>query len=118
MEPALFEGEMLWGIRVHPRRGSIVIFPHPRRPAFWLTKRVVAVAGDTVEIDFGSVLVNGQSDPWGSGETFPEGRWELAAGSVFVLSDNRTATIDDGRTFGPVDLSQMYRAIRRSRSHH
>ena len=116
MEPTLADGDMLWGVRIQPSRGSIVIFPHPRRPDFWLTKRVVAVGGDSVEIDFGSVLVNGQPEAWGSGDTFPEGRWEVGAQSVFVLSDNRNVTADDSRTFGPVEVSSMYRTIRRSRS--
>jgi hypothetical protein len=34
---------------------------------------------------------------------------------VFVLSDNRSATIDDSRRFGPVTTKGMLIATRRSR---
>jgi signal peptidase I len=97
-----------------PSRGSIVVFPHPRRPAMWLVKRIVGLPGEEVVVDFGEVLIDGRSgiDPWGAGQkTFPEGRWKLAAGEVLVLSDNRSATVDDGRSFGPVPAGGMLRVI-------
>ena len=44
-------------------------------------------------------------------ETFPEGKWQLGSGQVLVLSDNRPATADDGRTFGPVSSTGMLKMV-------
>lgn len=119
MVPALTDGQPIWGVRLPPRRGSIVVFPHPRKDNFWLTKRVIALGGQTVTIDFGDVLVDGKPEAgnFGRGNTFPEGSWRVPEGEVFVLSDNRLATKDDSRNFGPVPIRGMYRARPRSRSH-
>lgn len=74
--------------------------------------RVVAVAGDTIQIsDGGSVTVNGTGQ---SGEIiFPTYiRGELAypftvpQGCVYVLGDHRTDT-KDSRDFGPVTLQSI-----------
>ena len=80
----------------------------------WLVKRIVGLPGEEVVVDFGEVVVDGRSglDIWGAGqETFPEGRWTLGPGQVLVLSDNRRATVDDGRSFGPVPLTGMLRVV-------
>lgn len=116
MEPSLNPGQGILCRRLstRPARGSIVVFPHPRRPEMWLVKRIVGLPGEEVVVDFGEVLVDERSgvDLWGAGqETFPEGRWTVGPGEVLVLSDNRPATTDDGRTFGPVPMSGMMKVI-------
>jgi type IV secretory pathway protease TraF len=67
---------------------------------------VIALPGETVTIDFGEVRIDGQSefDSWGVSTTFPEGEWRLGTEEWFVLSDNRSATRDDSRGFGPIPL--------------
>ncbi len=80
----------------------------------WLVKRIIGLPGEEVIVDFGEVLIDGRSgvDRWGAGhDTFPEGRWKVGTGEVFVLSDNRPATVDDGRSFGPVQVSGMLSLI-------
>ena len=80
----------------------------------WLVKRIVGLPGEEVVVDFGEVSIDGRSgvDLWGvAQETFPEGRWRVGPGEVLVLSDNRPATADDGRTFGPVPISGMMKVI-------
>ena len=80
----------------------------------WLVKRVVGLPDEEIVVDFGEVLVDGRSgvDLWSGGQTtFPEGKWKVGADEVLVLSDNRVATVDDGRLFGPVPLSGMLRVI-------
>jgi type IV secretory pathway protease TraF len=80
----------------------------------WLVKRVIGLPGEEVVVDFGEVIIDGRSgvDQWGAGQvTFPEGRWKLGTDEVLVLSDNRPATVDDGRSFGPVPMSGMLRVI-------
>lgn len=80
----------------------------------WLLKRIIGLPGEEIVIDFGEVLIDARSgvDVWGAGHnTFPEGRWELGTGEVLVLSDNRSATVDDGRSFGPVTITGMFKVI-------
>jgi type IV secretory pathway protease TraF len=71
-----------------------------------LVKRVVGLPGEKVAIDFGEVIIDGRDgvDLWGTGTTFPEGEWHLGPKEWFLLSDNRSATVDDSRGFGPVTL--------------
>jgi type IV secretory pathway protease TraF len=80
----------------------------------WLVKRIVGLPGEEVVVDFGEVMVDQKPgvDVWGAGQqTFPEGRWQVGPGEVLVLSDNRPATADDGRTFGPVPMLGMMKVI-------
>jgi type IV secretory pathway protease TraF len=80
----------------------------------WLVKRIVGLPGEQVVVDFGEVVVDGRPgvDVWGAGQqTFPEGQWRVGPGEVLVMSDNRPATADDGRTFGPVPISGMMKVI-------
>ena len=116
MEPFLTPGRRIvcWALPANPSRGSVVVFPHPRHPEMWLVKRVIGLPGEQVVIDFGEVLIDGRPglDRWGSNiDTFPEGRWQLGGDEALLLSDNRRATADDGRTFGPVPISVMLRMV-------
>ena len=80
----------------------------------WLVKRIVGLPGEEVVLDFGTVLIDGRPgvDVWGGGQdTFLRGRWGVGTGDVFVLSDNRRATVDDARSFGPVPTNRMLRVI-------
>jgi DNA-3-methyladenine glycosylase II len=68
-------------------RGNIVALPHPRRPDFWLVKRLTAVSGDTIVSDIGLYTLQ-ESEAW-------------------VLSDNVAAGAVDSRSFGPVDRNTL-----------
>ena len=86
-------------------------------------KRIVAVAGDTVDIRDGQVYVNDQLQSYGNGETaVVEGSgvtypFTVSEGSVFVMGDNRGTKEDgsvcsvDSRTFGEVSTSQLQGVI-------
>jgi signal peptidase I len=116
MEPALAPGNWIVcrAIGTRPTRGSIVVFPHPRRPDMWLVKRIVALPGEEVVLDLGEVVIDGRSgiDVWGGDhDTFPEGRWRVGTGEVLVLSDNRRSTADDARSFGPIGTSGMLKVV-------
>ena len=116
MEPSLTSGRWILcaSMGTHPTRGSIVVFPHPRRREMWLVKRIIGLPGEEVSADFGQVLIDGDPglDLWSFGQaTFPEGTWNPGPGEVLVLSDNRSATMDDGRSFGPVAMQDMLKVV-------
>jgi signal peptidase I len=119
MLPALTSGEVVVCTRPgRPlRRGDLAVFPHPLRPDLTLVKRVVATGGETVTIEMGEVLIDGEPgmDTWGAGFTFPDGVWLVGEGEVFVLSDNRRATRDDSRHFGPIPVDRARKVSRKLR---
>lgn len=97
---------MLSGIwYTEPARGDIVVARAPSFSAEPIIKRVVAVEGDTVDIDFsaGYVSVNGEileeeyipeptfRDFEDAGLSFP---LEISEGCVFLLGDNRNVSYD------------------------
>lgn len=114
MEPALLPGDTILCRKAKGsvNRGTMVVFTHPAS-ALTLVKRVVGLPGERVRIDFGDVLIDGETglDVWGTGSTFPEGEWLMGEDDVFVLSDNRTATRDDSRSFGALPLNGMLAVI-------
>lgn len=75
-----------------------------------LIKRVVALAGDTVEIDDGLLLINDVAidEPYVLEQgTMPDfGPIEVPAESVFVMGDNRDVSYDS-RRFGPISLKNV-----------
>ncbi len=90
-----------------PKRGDIVIVRYHDR-VFYL-KRVVALAGDTVEFRNGRLFVNGEA------RHEPYARylcdWELAPrtvepGHCYVVGDNRSQPMDMHR-FGSVSLRRI-----------
>ena len=107
MAPALLEGDVVCCRRTGPpfERGDCVVFAHPRRSGMRMIKRVIGLPGETIVIDTGTILIDGRGDQdhWGVGLTSTDGEWTVATDQIFVLSDNRTATRDDSRTFGPID---------------
>jgi signal peptidase I len=105
------------------KRGDIVVFTPP---ADWVQadgtpfiKRVIGLAGDTVEIHDGNVYINGTkidepylySDAPGDPPqpTTVQGdtdHWVISPGDVFLMGDHR-ANSEDSRTFNEVPVSQI-----------
>ena len=111
MEPTLHDGQPVIFARLHGtyKAGDVVSLRMANDE--YLVKRVVAVAGDTIEIRSGKLYVNGIAESVNYGVTnraesstvkYP---LTLKEGQIFVLGDNREVSVDS-RTFGPIASSQ------------
>lgn len=108
MRPTLAPGDYLLGRRDAPlRRFDLVAFEHPSRAGFWMVKRVLAVGGESIDLDAGTVDGVPIDDPFRD-ELVESGRWEVPPDAMFVLSDARSSTAADSRTLGPVATSGAY----------
>jgi len=95
-------------------RGDIVVFRFPRAKGREFVKRVIGLPGDVVEEQGGRVYVNGklleQEDTSDSGqEVGPEMTMvpcRIPPGQLFVLGDNRAASLDS-RYWGAVDIDNV-----------
>jgi signal peptidase I len=119
-----------------PQRGDVVVFSSPDNKNITFVRRVVALAGDTVEIENGRILLNGQLLPRekvssaagdSPGDIFteingparykiflaprPAGATDLSKFTVpkhhcFVLADNRNQAFDS-RAYGPIPYAAI-----------
>lgn len=92
-------------------RGDIVSLSLPSGEYY--VKRVVAVAGDTVDIRDGKVFINGTEEnaSYVLGETIGENAavvypCTIEEGQVFVLGDNRSESVDS-RYYGSFNVNQV-----------
>ena len=113
MQPNLYRGYRVMtekvSYRLHaPRRGDVVVVERPEGETS-LIKRVVAVAGETVEVRNGHTFINAEpiEEPWVTsfgGPNYPPTL--VPAGHVFVLGDNRGVS-RDSRAIGPVPVDSI-----------
>lgn len=112
-----FVGKIIIPIKT-PHQNDIVVFRFPKNPDVDYIKRVIAVAGDTVEIRNKIIYINGKpyDDKYG---TFIDpfirppgdkrdnlGPFTVPEGSLFVMGDNRDNS-NDSRFWGYVDLEAV-----------
>jgi signal peptidase I len=116
--PGLPYGKYLF--RLEPvHRGDVVVFVFPPDPTKDFIKRVIGVAGDTIEVKNGAVWLNGKpmDDPHAHFEVAPQDRSEVAPrdnfgpvtvppGKLFMMGDNRDRSYDS-RFWGFVDDDQV-----------
>jgi signal peptidase I len=92
------------------QRGDVVVFDHPAGGEL-LLKRIVAIEGDRVALRDGRLFVNGTrvSEAYADPEDIDSeffGPLRVPEGEVFVLGDNRAASVDS-RSFGTVDVEEL-----------
>lgn len=115
MEPTLHDGDVLvidsLSYRLSgPAIGDIVVAEVPTTGER-VVKRVVAVEGDTVGIEDGVLIRNGQpvEEPYADHTQMGGYYWgpvQVAAGQVFLLGDNRLESVDS-RHYGPVPVGSL-----------
>ena len=95
------------------KRGQVVVFfEHPTQHGDALIKRLIALPGDTLEIDDGRVIINGQllDEPYTHNQyTWCDnycGPLQLGADDYFFMGDNRSVS-RDSRSFGPISAEQI-----------
>jgi signal peptidase I len=93
-------------------RGDVVVFLYPGYHSKSYIKRVIALPGDDLKIDRGTVIVNGQALK----ETYVPFKYEddrsvpemvVPKGDYYVMGDHRSIS-SDSRDFGPVERGLIY----------
>ena len=103
MEPTLKEGQLVAALRTDKvKSGDIICFYYNNKV---LIKRVIAVGGDTVNIDWhGNVSVNDVAieEPYLTQKAFGECNvslpFKVPQSKVFVMGDNRSVSVDSRHT--------------------
>lgn len=102
MQPNLHEGERLLINKVvykfrQPESGEVIIFHPPTKQEADYIKRVIALPGETVEVEEGVVYVNGHQldEPYiKEPPTYTLSERKIAENEYFVLGDNRNNSND------------------------
>ena len=101
----IFVNKMIYGLRApfsekwffrftHPKRGEVVVFKYPMDKKTFFIKRVVAIAGDTLEYKEGLLFVNGEAvkrlkvDSLRGGMRFLRDKDFQTEGTYFDMKDN------------------------------
>ncbi len=117
MEPTLLVNDRVLVLKFQyrfddPRQGDIVVFGSPDGITTDYIKRIIAVGGQTVDIQSGMVYVDGQKlqepylDPLVRDDYSAKRKVTVPAGSVYLMGDNRPNS-RDSRYFGPQPIRRI-----------
>lgn len=113
MNPTLYDGELVISLKTDDlKTGDVVSFYYNNKI---LVKRVIATAGDWVDIDKeGNVFVNGEllDEPYVSekslGDCDIELPYQVPESRVFVMGDHRSVSVDSRtQEIGPISEEQL-----------
>lgn len=126
MDPTIEVGDMVLGEKLslkseEPKPGDIVFFknPDPDSGHGVLVKRVVAVGGQTVDLRYGKVYIDGVEEKGGHAhgmsmplderylETDVSFPYTVPKGCIWVMGDNRENSLDS-RSFGAIPIDTVY----------
>jgi signal peptidase I len=113
MEPSLQSGEFVIVNRLaykvgDPNYGDVVVFHFPGDPGQEYIKRVIGLSGDSVKVVDGTVYINDQptEEPYIAASPRYQGNWDVPAGHIFVLGDNRNNS-SDSHNWGAVPMENV-----------
>jgi len=113
MEPTLRNGEFVIVNKLayklgSPAVGDVIVFHYPRDPSQEYIKRVIGLPGDQVKVSGGQVFVNDKllEEPYIASPPRYNSQWEVPAGGLFVLGDNRNNS-SDSHNWGTVPLENI-----------
>jgi signal peptidase I len=100
----------LVGDQIH--RGDVVVFLYPHDHTKSYIKRVIALPGDRLRIDHGTVWVNGEAlkesyVPFKYQDDRSQPEMTIPEKAYFMMGDHRSIS-SDSRDFGPVDRDLIY----------
>lgn len=107
----LFINKMVYHVEdIH--RGDVVVFLYPRDRTKSYIKRVIALPGDDLRIDHGTVYVNGKRVvekyvPPRFADERSQPATVVPPHEYFVMGDHRSIS-SDSRDFGPVERNLIY----------
>ncbi|MCL5006667.1 MAG: signal peptidase I [Patescibacteria group bacterium] len=98
-----------------PERGQVIVFHNPQDTKEFYIKRIVGLPGDTVKVDNGQVIVDGQpiNQSYLPSGTQTPGNETVLLGKdqYFVVGDNRLISYDS-RSWGPLNGSLIVGVVR------
>ena len=133
VEPYMVEGSSMYPTLKHherlvvdklsffvgePEKGEIVVFRYPKDESRDFIKRVIAVAGQTVKVDYDNdqIIVDGVvlDEPYIEGSTYGNNIGDneipevIPEGKIFVMGDNRKDSMDSRSTkIGLIDVDDV-----------
>lgn len=120
MEPSLLSGDYVYIDKMYdettrPQRNDVIAFKYPKNPSLYLVGRIIATEADSIEIMERKIFLNSltYNDSYGHYMTErTDGLLDnmklikIQNGSVFVMGDNRDASLDS-RVWGPINTNDI-----------